>query len=315
MDSVLDAFAAFFDHLGAIAWTPVVWALCCQLAKMAARSRAWWNILAAAYPESRVRWRSVFGAYASGVGVNAIAPLRGGDVVAVALVKSRIGGATYTTLVASLLVAAPVDVVISAALLVWAFQAGVLPGLDVVHRLPSIDWLWAFDHPRSALVIAAAAVAAGLLLGVWASRRIAAFRRRVAQAFTIMRTPLHYLRGVVFWQLLDWALRLATVFFFLRAFHVPATLDNALRVQVTHSLSTILPLTPAGIGTDQVLLVYVLAGQASKSALLSLSVGMKAIVSAANAVIGFGALFLMLRTLRWRSALQPDSVDPQDARP
>ena len=42
---------------------------------------------------------------------------------------------------------------------------------------------------------------------------------------------------------------------------------------------------------------------------------MKAIVSAANAVIGFGALFVMLRTLRWRAALEPDSVDPQDARP
>jgi uncharacterized membrane protein YbhN (UPF0104 family) len=313
VDSVLDAFAAFFGHLGAIAWTPVLWALCCQLAKMAARSRAWWNILAAAYPQGRVRWRSVFGAYASGVGVNAVAPLRGGDVVAVALVKTRVEGATYTTLVASLLVAAPVDILISAALLAWAFQAGVLPGLDVVHRLPAIDWLWALDHPRVALVIAAAAVAAGLLAGVWASRRIAVFRRRVAQAFTILRTPLRYLRGVVFWQLLDWILRLATIVFFLRAFHVPATLNNALRVQVTHSVSTILPLTPAGIGTDQVLLVYVLAGQASKSALLSLSVGMKAIVSAANAVIGFSALFLMLRTLRWRSTLQPDAVKPQDA--
>ena len=63
------------------------------------------------------------------------------------------------------------------------------------------------------------------------------------------------------------------------------------------------------------LLVYVLAAQASKSALLSLSVGMKAIVSAANAVIGFCALFLMMRTLRWRSALEPDSIEPQDAGP
>jgi hypothetical protein len=63
------------------------------------------------------------------------------------------------------------------------------------------------------------------------------------------------------------------------------------------------------------MLVYVLAGQASKSALLSLSVGMKAIVSAVNAVIGFAALFLMLRTLRWRTALEPDSVEPQDAGP
>ena len=159
---------------------------------------AWWNIVAAAYPESRVRWRSVFGAYASGVGVNAIAPLRGGDVVAVALVKTRVEGASYTTLVALLLVAAPGRCAHLDGSAGVGVSGGVLPGLDVVHRLPAVDWLWALDHPRAALVIAAAAVAAGLIVGVWASRRIAAFRRRVAQAFTILRTPVRYLHGVVF---------------------------------------------------------------------------------------------------------------------
>ena len=78
-------------------------------------------------------------------------------------------------------------------------------------------------------------------------------------------------------------------------------------MQVTQSLSTVLPLTPAGIGTDQVLLVYVLAGQASRSTLLSLSVGMKTILSAADVVIGFGSLLLMLRTLRWRAAVVPQT--------
>ncbi len=53
-----------------------------------------------------------------------------------------------------------------AAPLVWAFQAGVLPGLNVAYRLPLIDWLWALDHARAALVIAAAALVAGVLLGV-----------------------------------------------------------------------------------------------------------------------------------------------------
>lgn len=308
MQSVVHAFAAFFDHLRAIDWRPVIWALCCQLAKLAARSRAWRNILAAAYPQSRVRWRSVFGAYAAGVGVNSIAPLRGGDVLGLSLVKTRIEGATFTTVAASLLVAAPVDAVLSLALLGWALQQGVLPGLDVVHHLPSIDWFWTVRHPRATAALAVGALVAALVLGLWASRRIAAFRQRVAQAFTIMHTPLRYLRSVVLWQLVDWALRLATVVFFLRAFHVPATLDNALRVQVTQSLSTILPLTPAGIGTDQVLLVYVLAGAASKSTLLSLSVGMKAILSAANVVIGFAALLLMLRTVRWRAAVVPETA-------
>ena len=312
MQSVYHAFSTFFDHVRAISWRPVLWALCCQLGKMGARSRAWRNILAAAYPDSRVRWRSVFGASAAGAGVNAIAPLRGGDILALSLVKSRVEGASFTTLAASLVVAAPVDAALSCVLIAWALQQGVLPGLDVVHRLPSIDWFWAFNHPRAAAAIAIAALVAGFVLVLWASRRIAAFRQRVAQGFTIMRTPVRYLRSVVLWQLVDWALRLATVFFFLRAFHVPATLDNTLRVQVTQSLSTVIPLTPAGIGTNQVLLVYVLAGQASRSVLLSLSVGMKTILSATDVVIGFTSLLLMLRTLRWRAIVvsQAEQVAP-----
>ena len=66
MNNVLHALTAFFDHLRAIAWTPVLLALLCQLAKTVARTRAWRNVLAAAYPEARVRWRSVFGASVAG---------------------------------------------------------------------------------------------------------------------------------------------------------------------------------------------------------------------------------------------------------
>jgi uncharacterized membrane protein YbhN (UPF0104 family) len=68
-------------------------------------------------------------------------------------------------------------------------------------------------------------------------------------------------RGVLTWQLVDWALRLGTIYLLPRALHVPATSTNVLRVQVTQSLSTIVPLTPAGIGTEQALVVYVLSGQ------------------------------------------------------
>jgi uncharacterized membrane protein YbhN (UPF0104 family) len=304
MGAVLDAFSAFFDHLRAVAWVPVLLAVVCQLAKMGARSRAWRNVLAAAFPESRVRWRDVFGAYAAAVGVNSIVPVRGGDLLKLALVKRRIEGATYPALASSLFVETIVDVVLSGLLLLWALRQHVLPGVDVVHRLPSVDWFWLFRHPRAAAVAVAAALVGGFVLGLLAAARLAAFRRRIAQGVAILRTPGRYLRGVVAWQLVDWGLRLATIYFFLRAFHVGASLDNALRVQVTQSLSTIVPLTPAGIGTEQALVVYVLEGEASRSALLGLSVGMKAILSVLNIVLGLAALSAMLRTLRWRRAVE-----------
>ena len=308
MSDVLHAFTAFFDHLRAIAWTPVLFALACQLAKTAVRTRAWRNILAAAYPETQVRWRSVYGAYVAGAGVNAIIPVRGGDLLKLSIDKRRIEGATYATLGSSLLVETIVDAVLSTALLLWALQQHVLPGVQVLNHLPSVDWFWLFRHPRAAAAVAGGTLVVGFAFGLWAAARIAAFRERVAQGVSILRTPGRYLRSVVALQLVDWVLRLTAIYFYLRAFHVAANLDNALRVQVTQSLSTIVPLTPAGIGTDQALIVYVLAGQASRSALLSLSVGMKAILSALNVTLGALALAVMLRTLHWRRAVEDDPV-------
>lgn len=310
MSGVFHAFHAFFDHLRAVAWLFVLYALACHAAKLTARTRAWRNVLAAAYPESAVRWRSVFGAYIAAAGVNAVVPARGGDLLKLFLVKRRIDGATYPTLAASLLVEAIVDALLSAALLVWALQQHVLPGVRLLRRFPSVDWFWLFRHPQAAAAVAAGMLVVGFVLGLLVASRFAEFRRRVGLAFAVLRTPGRYLRRVVLWQLVDWGLRLASIYFFLRAFHVQANLDNALRVQVTQSLSTLVPLTPAGIGTEQALVVYVLGGQASRTALLGLSVGMKALLSAFNLVAGLAALGGMLHTLSWRRALRDGGAPP-----
>jgi uncharacterized membrane protein YbhN (UPF0104 family) len=247
------------------------------------------------------------------VGVNALVPARGGDVLRLYLIKHRIEGAAYTTLATTLVVETLLDVVLASALLLWALQQGVLPGVDVLPRLPEVDWLWLFQHPMVAAAVGAAALLAGFGLGLWASRRIELLRQRFRQGFAVLRPPRRYLRGVVPWQALDWGCRLTSVYFFLHAFGIAANLHNALLVQVTNSLSTVLPLTPAGIGTEQALLVYVFAGAASATAVLSLSVGMKFIVIAANAAVGFLAAALMLRTFRWRRAVARAVADRQNS--
>lgn len=303
MDALLRAVEALFDYVAAINWAPLGLAVVFHLLKIVARTRAWRNILAASYPDTTVRWRSVFGAYAAGVGVNAVLPARGGDVLKLFLVKRRIEGSTYPTLASTLLVETLFDLVVSSLLVAWAIAIGALPGLDVLPRLPQIDWLWLFQHPRVALAVAIATLLAGFALGFWASKRVAAFRRRVAQGFAVLRPPRRYLRTVVPWQTLDWCFRLTTVFLLLRAFGLPASAYNTALVQVTQGLSTALPLTPAGIGTEQALLAYLFRGVAPASQVLSFSVGMKLTLLAVNVVLGAVAIFVMLRTLRWRRAV------------
>jgi uncharacterized membrane protein YbhN (UPF0104 family) len=115
---------------------------------------------------------------------------------------------------------------------------------------------------------------------------------------------------VASWQAADWTLRILTIYCFLHAFGVAfglgvqTDLENALLVQVTQGISTLIPVTPAGIGTEQALTAYVLSGKAAVTALVSFSVGMKLVLIAVNVVVGFGALLIMLGTLRWRRHIQ-----------
>jgi glycosyltransferase 2 family protein len=298
--AVLDAIEVFFENLAAVDLAPLALAVLCHLAKVLAATRAWRNIVADAYTEERVRWRSIFGAYVAGAGVNALIPARGGDVVKLYLARRSIEGSTYTTLASTLLVQSIFDFVVASILLAWAIYLGVLPGLDVLPNLPSFEFSWFFSHPRVSAAIVGALFLGFVILSLWLEKHVTAFRARVAQGFSVLRDRGRYLRRVALWQAVDWTLRVVTVYFFLQAFGVHADLHNALLGQVANGLSTVLPISPGGIGTEQALIVYILSGEAPSSALLSLSVGMKLTLMLVNIVLGFAALFLMLRTFRFR---------------
>ncbi len=306
MSAVFDAAETFFDHLAAVGWTALGVALLLHLLRLAARAFAWRTILAAAYPESRVRWLNVFGSYAAGVGVNSLVPARGGDVLKLVLARRGVEGSAYPTLASTLLVETLFDIVVGGAILVWALTLGVFPSVDVPD-LPQVDWYWPLHHPRLALVIGAVWLTVIALLVVIAARRVRAFWQRVRQGFAVLRQPHRYLAQVVSWQAASWLLRAASVYWFLRAFGLPATVHNALLVLAVQSLSTLLPFTPGGIGTQQGFLVFVFRNAPiSKTALLSFSVGMHIAVTAFNAILGFVAILVMLRTLRWRRVVVPE---------
>jgi uncharacterized membrane protein YbhN (UPF0104 family) len=314
--SVFHAIAVFFHHLAAVEWKWLALGILCQLGKLGAVSRAWRNIVKAAYPDRRVRWRQIFGAYVAGTGVNALIPARGGDVVRLFLAKRRIEGATYTTLVSTSLLQTLFDMAVAGCVVAWALTQHVLPGIDVLKSpsLPSLDYGWAFRHPTAGLILVGLLLLFGTALVAWVAERVEQFKVKVAQGFAAFRDRSYYVRRVVVWQLCDWSLRLAAVFFFLRAFGLPATLHNALLVQVSQSLATILPVSPAGIGTEQALLVYVFRHVTSKSTALSFSVGMRVTLIIVNAIVGFGAILLMTGTLRIRRAAEADRAGTEPAR-
>jgi uncharacterized membrane protein YbhN (UPF0104 family) len=301
---VLDGIDAFLDRLGSVELTPLLLAILCHLVKTMCTSRAWRNVLAAAYPDSEVPWRPIWGAYLAGVGVNAIGPARSGDAARIYLAHRAVPGSTYTTVISSTVVLTLFDFTAATLLFAWALTLGELPGLDVLPRLESFDFAFLLDRPL-AFVLVLALILVGLAgLGVWIHGHVRNFWGGVGQAFAVLRPPARYLRQVAPWQAGDWFLRLATIWFLLDAYDIPQSLHNAALVQVSQSTATLLPITPGGLGTEQAFLLYVLSGAAPASVLLAFSVGARLTITAINVAAGFTAIAITARTFRY-SSLRP----------
>src|SRR4249919_3418437 len=298
---VLDGIDAFLDQLTSVHPLPLFLAVLAQLGKLSCTSMAWRNVLAAAYPGVRVRRRSILGAYLAGVGVNALVPLRAGDAVRVVLAHRAVPTSTYTTVVSSTFVLSIFDLAAASSVLAWA----ALTGIGDLPRLPSFEFSWLLKNPLALDLAVAGLVVVAIFVGIWIHGHVLDFWARVKQAFTVVRRPSRYLRTVALWQAGDWLLRLVAIWFLLDAFDITQSVENVLLVQVSASIATLIPLTPAGIGTEQAFLLYVFRGTVASSKLLAFSVGLKLVTVGTNVVAGFTAIAITLRTLRYKQALEP----------
>jgi uncharacterized protein (TIRG00374 family) len=296
----LDACQAFFETITSVALGPLLLAISLHVVKLLLRARAWENILKASYPGKRVPYWGVFGSYMAGVGVNSLAPARGGDVVKLYLAKRQVKSSTYPTLGSSLVVETLFDFVVASFLFMWAIKLGILPGVPDLPALPAFDWSFVIRHPVLATFIGSVLIGLAIIATTWASRRVNEFRLKLAMGFAILHDRRAFLTGVVTWQAASWLARGAAVWFFLEAFHIPASVEATVTVLVVQGLSTLLPFTPGGAGTQQAVLVFIFSGTAAASTVLGFSVGMQIVTTAVNVVLGFGAIAVMLRTLRWR---------------
>ena len=298
--SFLDAAGEFGERLAGVEPLPLALGLAFALTNLLLRARGWQNILRASYPQASLPYRDVSRAYVAGGGVNAVVPVRAGDIVKLFLVKRRAPQTRWPGLAASLVAETLFDWVIAAAILIWAIQAGVLPGLPRLPNIPAFDLSWAFRNPELA-----ALVAFGVALIVWLiSRRVRAFWAEFGAGLAILRTPGAYLRRVVSWQILAFACRVAGAYFFLEAFGVPGSLQNAVIVQVAGALASLFPATPGGLGPNQALLVVMLAGSATRGQVLAFSVGMELTLVAFNATIGLIALVTLTGGFGIRSTIR-----------
>jgi hypothetical protein len=180
-----------------------------------------------------------------------------------------------------------------------------------VHRLSGL----VLQPLPLAVAVAVALTVAGLAVRYRAqARRLVA---RLAEGFSILRSPGTFARTVLVWKGVAWALRLATVVAFLVAFHMPVAPWTALAVVAAQTVAGAVPLLPGNAGTQQAAIGVTLAGTASAAALIAFGVGMQAATSMIDLALGAVALALVpgigdiRRVLpRWTGRTK---VDPEGA--
>ena len=302
LGSLGDSFSSFFDAVGdffgsvaAIQWLALLPALCAFLIYLTLRARAAFNILRAAYPEERIRFRFIWGAYIAAYGFNSIVPARGGDVVRLFLTKTSVPKSSYPAVASAFAVELLFDLCMAIPILAFAFTQGVFPKPPDFSKLPAFDLAFFAGHPRFTLflltVLAIAALAGFALL----SARVRRFWDRVRQGLTILSDRNRYFREVWLVQFGGWLLRFTAFWFLLDAFKVGGSVRNVLLVLGVNAVAALVPFTPGGAGVQQALLVKVFAGSAAGATVAAYSVGQQIAIATTTFACGFAALAFIFR--------------------
>ena len=310
LDRFLDAGEAFFSNLAALDFLALAIALAFYFAHLLARSRAWQNVLRAAYPDRKVPYDKIAAAYIAGAGLNSFIPARVGDATKIFLAKKSIRGSTYPAITSSFFVQSIFDTTAGFLVLGYAITQGLLPEAPQLPELPAFEIAFWAEHPRLLVfVITALAIGLVVLFAVLA-RRAEEFWDRVKQGVVVVTKPRVYLSEVASWQGAGWLLRFGAFYFFLDAFNVGGSFSNVMLVMSVQAVTSVLPFTPGGIGPQQALLVATLEG-APAEVVLSYSIGQQIAITIWTAVLGFLALAFVFRTTNWRRLIQSAEADAE----
>jgi uncharacterized membrane protein YbhN (UPF0104 family) len=305
ISGLFDSAGQFFSHLTNLRWGSLVLGLVLYAAYLTLRSRALWAAVQAAYPDERVRWRDVWGAYMAGYAVNNVFPLGGGNIVQLFLTRVSIPPSSYPTIASALSTGVLFDWFVGVLVMCFAFTQGVFPKPPDFSKLPAFDISFFASHPRFGLFVLTALGVAFLVGFALLSARVRAFWQRVRQGLTILRDRRRYRRQMASWQAASWVARFAAYWALLDAFHIGGSVRNALLVLGVQVVASVFPFTPGGAGVQQALLATIFAKTVSDSATVAaFSVGQQIATAVLSSALGFAALLVIFRFRSFREVIE-----------
>src|SRR3954447_13442280 len=290
--SFFDAVGSFLSNLAKVHWLPLLLALVFFTVYLTLRARASFHILRAAYPDVKIPFKGVWGAYFAGYGVHSVIPARGGDVIRLFLTKTSVPTSSYPAIAAAFSIEFIFDLTIAVPVLAYAFSQGVFPKPPAFSNPPPFSLAFFASHMHFTLfllTVLGIAVLAGFAL---LSARVRRFWERVRQGLTILHDRRRYFREVWLVQFAGWLCRFSAFWCLLDAFNVGGSVSNVLLVLGVNAVAALVPFTPGGAGVQQALLVKVFGGSATVAAY---SVGQQIAIAALTFAIGLGAVVFIFR--------------------
>jgi uncharacterized membrane protein YbhN (UPF0104 family) len=299
--SFFDAVGSFFSNLAGVNFLALLIALVAFTAYLTLRARASFHILRAAYPDSEIEFKRVWGAYFAGYGFNAVVPARGGDVIRLFLTKNAVPGSSYPAIAAAFSIEFIFDITIAVPVLGFAFSQGVFPKPPDFSKLPAFDLAFFASNPRFTLFVLTVLGIAAIVATALLSARVRAFWSRVRQGLEIIFDRRRYFREVWLVQFCGWLCRFTAFWFLLEAFHVGGSVRNVMLVLGVNAVAACVPFTPGGAGVQQALLVKVFGSGATVAAY---SVGQQIAIAALTFLIGLASVVWIFRFRSFKEVIR-----------
>ena len=293
MHVILSLAGNTVDSLGRVSAGALAIALALHVVKVVAEARSWHTIVRHAHPTAGITFGTTFTSFAGAIGANTVLPARIGEALRLGILRRRVPSSSTATIATTIVLEGAVEMIFGVAVIAAVLLAGRSLG-PVGSPLAGLRFIG--GHP----VVLASGVAALGGLAVVARlqrRRLGSLFAKMAQGASILRSPRAFVCGVVSWKLVAWTLRLATVYWFLIAFHLNPSIWAVLLVVATQSAVSVLPISPGNAGTQQAAFMVVLASSGSMAAVLGFGVGMQAALVIVDLAIGCAALSFVARRL------------------
>jgi uncharacterized membrane protein YbhN (UPF0104 family) len=273
-----------FERIGEVSVYWLLLALALKTTESAFIGLSWRNILRAAYPDSKLSFKTAWGASQGGTAINAVAPAQAGTAAMIGLFRTSIRGSSVAGVTSATVVQALFFTAVSVLMVICV---AIFRPRTVSKGSPS-DETGGFlaSHPYVIPMIVVVVLAVGYFVWPHVKPWLVDQWHKAKRGAAIFSDWRRYAREVALPSAISYACRIGVNMTFMAAFGIPITAFTVFLIASSHMLSQIFTITPGGVGQTQALDVATLRGHAASADVAAFSIAQDAIITIWNVVLG-----------------------------